>query len=89
MRHLLTKWHPEDDPLSREQYDVLEGLVGKLLTEAAVEGFLIVSSRFVDEFGGHRTAELARIFQTDKPEGKQALIRSLEHMCDWVGGMDG
>ncbi|WP_298619361.1 hypothetical protein [uncultured Zoogloea sp.] len=89
MRHLLTKWHPEDDPLSREQYDVLEGLVGELLTEAAVEGFLIVCSRFVDEFGGHRTAELARIFHTDKLEGKQALIRSLEHMRDWVGGMVG
>lgn len=89
MRHLLTKWRPDDDPLSREQYDVLESIVGDLLTEAAVEGVLIVRSRFVDEFGGHRTPELARIFQTDGPEGKQALVRSLECMCRWVGGMEG
>ena len=85
----MTKWHPEDDPLSREQYDVLESLVGGLLTEAAVEGFLIVCSRFVDEFGGHRTSELARIFHTDRLEGRQALVRSLEYICRWVGGMAG
>jgi len=89
MRHLLTKWHPEDDPITRDQYDVLEGLMGDLLTETAVEGFLIVCSRFVEEFGDHRTAELARIFHTDRPEGKQALLQSLEHMCQWVGGMEG
>jgi len=89
MRHLLTKWHPEDDPISSEQYDVLESIVGDLLTETAVEGFLIVCSRFVDEFGWHRTDELRRVFRTDKAEGKMALVRSLEHMCRWVGGMEG
>src|SRR5689334_23073080 len=89
MQHLLTKWHPEDDPLTREQYDVLERLVGGLLTETAVEGFLIVCSRFVDEFGNHRTSELERIFHTDRPEGRCALVQSLEHMCRWVNGMEG
>lgn len=89
MRHLLTKWHPEDDPISREQYDVLESIVGDLLTETAVEGFLIVCSRFVDEFGWHRTDELRRVFRTDQAAGRVALVRSLEHMCRWVGGMDG
>jgi len=88
MQHLLTKWHPEDDPVSREQYDLLESLLGDRLTETAVEGFLIVSPRYVDEFGNHRTAELARVFDTDRAEGKQALLKSLEHLCRWVGGME-
>lgn len=81
MRHLLTKWHPDDDPISRDQYAIVEDIAGDLLTETAVEGFLIVCSRFVEEFGGHRTEELRRVFRTDQPEGRIALVRSLEHIC--------
>ncbi len=88
MLHLLTKWDPEDDPLTREQVDTLILFVGSLLTEKALEGFLIVCSRFVDEYGNHRTEELANIFRTNNIAGKLALIRSLEYMHNWVGGMD-
>ena len=88
MNHLLTQWHPEDDPLTREQVDVLKSLLGGLLTEKALEGFLIVCSRFIDEFGHHRTQELAHIFQTDTPAGKAALLNSLEYTNQWVGGME-
>ena len=78
MNHLLTKWHSEDDPLTREQVAVLGDLLDGQFTEKALEGFLIVCSRFVDEFGHHRTQELANIFRTHLPEGKKALIKSLE-----------
>lgn len=59
------------------------------LTEEALEGFLIVSSRFVDEFGNHRTGELINIFKTESRAGKEVLRLSLEHACRWVGGMKG
>jgi len=87
--HLLTKWHPEDDPLTREQVKVLLSLMDGLLTEKALEGFLIVCSRFVDEFGSHRTEELADIFRTNNASGRQALLSSLEYMQEWVGGIEG
>ena len=79
MNHLLTKWHSEDDPLTREQVAVLRDLLDGQLTEKALEGFLIVCSRFVDEFGNHRTQELANIFRTSQPEGKMSLLKSLEY----------
>ncbi|SCX50311.1 hypothetical protein [Nitrosospira sp. Nsp1] len=85
---LLTKWHPEDDPISREQADVLISIVGERLTESAMEGFLIVCCRFVDEYGNHRTSELENIFRTHTEAGKQALVASLEHVNSWVGGME-
>jgi hypothetical protein len=88
MLELLTKWHSEDDPITRAQADTLVELVGDMLTEKALEGFLIVCSRFVDDFGDHRTGELANIFRTSRPEGRVALIRSLEYVNDWVGGME-
>lgn len=88
MLNFLKKWHPEDDPLTREQVDILLSLLDGELTEKALEGFLIVCSRFVDEFGHHRTQELANIFRTHSESGKHALRRSLEYMQEWVGGMD-
>lgn len=88
MMNLLAKWYPEDDPIIQEQCQVLITLVGNLLTEEAFEGFFIVCSRFVDEFGGHRTSELERIFCTDLSTGREALVASLEYMKSWVGGME-
>lgn len=88
MNHLLTKWHSEDDPLTREQVAVLRDLLDGQLTEKALEGFLIVCSRFVDEFGNHRTQELANIFRTSQPEGKMSLLKSLEYINQWTGGME-
>jgi hypothetical protein len=88
MLHLLRKWHPENDPLTREQAECLLSMLDGVLTEKVMEGFLIVCSRFVDEFGGHRTMELSRIFKTETSEGKASLRKSLEHVTDWTGGMD-
>lgn len=88
MLHLLTKWYPEDDPITRDQVEKLHLMLDGLLTEKALEGFLIVCSRFVDDFGSHRTEELRNIFRTDKPEGRRALLDSLEFVNEWVGGME-
>jgi hypothetical protein len=88
MLHLLKKWSPEDDPITRDQAETLVLMLEGLLTEKALEGFLIVCSRLVDEFGNHRTEELSKIFKTHKPEGRRALVRSLEYVNDWVGGME-
>jgi hypothetical protein len=88
MLHLLKKWYPEDDPITSDQVETLSLLLEGQLTEKALEGFLIVCSRLVDEFGNHRTDELSKIFKTQRLEGRRALVRSLEHVNDWVGGMD-
>lgn len=84
---MTKRWFPEDDPIVREQIDVLLSLLGGSVTEAAFEGFLIVCWRFVDEFGGHRTEDLRAIFRTDDEAGRRALLASLEHMNAWVGGV--
>lgn len=89
MIHLIKKWYPEDDPITEEQVQMLINLLDCDLTEEAFEGFLIVCSRFVTNFGDHRTSELFEIFRTHKPEGRRALLRSLEHLYRWVGGMEG
>jgi len=89
MLELLKKWYAEDDPITLDQAKTVMAMLGDLLTEEAFKGFLIVCSRLVDEFGDHRTSELARVFRTDRPEGRRALVRSLEHINRWVGGMDG
>jgi hypothetical protein len=88
MLELLKKWYPEDDPITMDQAETLIRMLGELLTEKAFEGFVIICSRLVDEFGNHRTSELSNVFRTAKPEGKRALVRSLEHVNQWVGGMD-
>lgn len=85
---LLKKWYPVEDPITEAQVEVVSSLLDGMLTESALEGFLIVCSRFVDEFGNHRTDELANIFQTHRIEGRKALRDSLEYINNWVGGMD-
>ena len=88
MLELLKTWYPEDDPITMDQAETLVRMLGELLTEKAFEGFVIICSRLVDEFGNHRTSELSNVFRTAKPEGKRALVRSLEHVNQWVGGME-
>jgi hypothetical protein len=83
----ISRWDRENDPLTREQVAVLWELLDGEASEEALEGFLIVASRFIDEFGGHRTAELESIFKTRVEAGKEVLRASLEHVCRWVGGM--
>ena len=87
---MLSKWYPEDDPIITAQLKLLKLLLGNVQpTEKAVEGFLVICSRFVDEFGNDRSKELATVFQTKTLAGQQALLTSLEYMNDWVGGMAG
>lgn len=88
MLDLLKKWYPEDDPITTDQAETLMTMLGDQLTEKAFEGFVIICSRLVDEFGHHRTSELSNVFRTAKPEGQRALVRSLEHINEWVGGME-
>ena len=88
MLELLKRWHPEDDPITRNQAETLILMLDGLLTEKALEGFLIICSRLVDEFGSHRTRELSNIFRTHKHEGRRALVRSLEYLNEWVGSME-
>ena len=80
-------WQP--DPITDEQVRVLFTLLGGSVSDEELEGFLIVCSRLVDEFGDHRTHELADIFRTSTPEGRDVLRQSLRHMNRWVGGLAG
>jgi hypothetical protein len=79
----------EHDPITDEQVRVLIELLGGSVADEELEGFLIVCSRLVDEFGGHRTHELADIFRTSTPEGRDVLRQSLRYMNRWVGGLAG
>jgi hypothetical protein len=79
----------EHDPITDEQVRVLVALLGGSVSDEELEGFLIVCSRLVDEFGGHRTHELADIFRTSTPEGRDVLRQSLRYMNRWVGGLAG
>jgi len=85
----ISKWDSEDDPITREQVEVLNDILEGQLTAEALEGFLIICSRLVDEFGNHRTGELVEIFKTESSAGKEVLRASLEYVCRWVGGMKG
>jgi hypothetical protein len=85
----ISKWDNNDDPITREQVEILNDILKEQLTEEALEGFLVVCSRLVDEFGSHRTNELVKIFKTDSYVGKEVLRISLEYVCHWVGGMKG
>ena len=81
-------WEP--DPITDEQVRVLFTLLGSPVLDEELEGFLIVCSRLVDEFGDHRTDELADIFRTSTtPAGRDVLRQSLRYMSRWVGGLAG
>jgi hypothetical protein len=77
-----------DDPIHDEQLQVLEGLMGRALTAAEYEGFLIVGDRFVDRFGNTRIAELGRIFRAESPAGRAALGASLTHVATSLGSYE-
>src|ERR1700733_9027981 len=81
-------WEP--DQITDEQVRVLFTLLGSPVWGEELEGFLIVCSRLVDEFGDHRTRELADIFRTSTtPAGRDVLRQSLRYMSRWVGGLAG
>lgn len=80
----------QSDPITDEQVRVLSTLLGGSVSDEELEGFLIVCSRLVDEFGGHRTHELADIFRTSTTSaGRDVLRQSLRYMNRWVGGLAG
>jgi hypothetical protein len=79
----------EPDPITDDQVCVLCQLLDGAVSDEELEGFLIVCSRLVDEFGSHRTRELAGIFRTSTPAGREVLRQSLRHMNSWVGGLAG
>jgi hypothetical protein len=74
-----------DDPITDGQREVVEGLLGRPLAPAEREGFLIVSSRFVDRFGGSRIGELENVFCTRVAQGREALAASLARVFATVG----
>jgi hypothetical protein len=75
----------EDDPIHDEQLAILGTLLGRALSDIEYEGFLIVGSRFVDRFGNSRLGDLARIFETDRAEGRAALASSLARVAKTLG----
>jgi hypothetical protein len=77
-----------NDPLQDEQLAILEGLLGRRLSAAEFEGFLIIGSRFVDRFGGTRIADLAKVFRTDLREGREALAASLIQVARNLGSYE-
>ena len=79
----------QHDPISDDQVRVLSELLGGSVSDEELEGFLVICSRFVDEFGGHRTHELADVFRTSTPDGQDVLRQSLRYMNRWVGGLAG
>jgi hypothetical protein len=79
----------EPDPITYEQVRVLYALLGGPASLEELEGFLVICSRLVDEFGGHRTGELADIFRTSTSQGRDVLRQSLRYMNRWVGGLAG
>jgi hypothetical protein len=84
----ISRWDHDDDPITRDQVRVLYELLNGEVSEQALEGFLIVASRLVDEFGGHRTTELSTIFRTHTLKGQKVLHQSLEFVRQWVGGYE-
>jgi hypothetical protein len=84
----ISRWDHDDDPITRDQVRVLYQLLNGEVSQQALEGFLIVASRLVDEFGGHRTTELSTIFRTHTLTGQKVLHQSLEFVRQWVGGYE-
>jgi len=78
----------EDDPITAEQIQVLSEILGEKIEGNLLEGFLIVCSRLVDNFGHHRTQELEDIFQTKKDAGKRCLKNSLLALCNKLGSYE-
>jgi len=77
-----------EDPIHDEQLGIIESLLSRTLSAEEYEGFLIVGNRFVDRFGNSRIGDLANIFQTDSPSGKEALAASLSRVAKNLGSYE-
>lgn len=84
---LAARFDPEDDPITREQIEILAGLLHDDISREELEGYLIFCSRFVEESGWHRTEELSRVFRTHTGQGVRCLRASLAHMYAVSGGV--
>ena len=67
----------ENDPITVEQVQILSDILGETIEGDLLEGFLIMCSRLVDNYGNHRTIELEYIFQTHRYEGKRCLKKTI------------
>jgi hypothetical protein len=76
------------DPLYDEQLAIVEELLRRKLEPSEYEGFLIVSNRFVDRFGATRIGGLARVFETARREGREALAASLRKVAARIGSYE-
>jgi hypothetical protein len=76
-----------NDPITAGQVQTLATLLGDQWSDKARDGFLVISGRFVDEWGGDRTDELAYVFEAQSETGRLALRRSLEELLDRVGSL--
>lgn len=74
-----------EDPITLEQIEILSEILEGDIDQGVLQGFLIMSSRLVDNFGHHRTKELVRVFRTDTDEGKSCLKRSLRDLSCHLG----
>ena len=78
----------DEAEFEHEQLEIVEGLVGRALTSAELEGFRIVYPRFIDRFGGTRLPELQHVFRTHLPAGRAALAESLQRVTQSLGSYD-
>jgi hypothetical protein len=76
-----------NDPLTAAQVELLGSLLAEQWSEKARDGFLVLSGRFLVEFGNDRTGELGVLYKTDLRKGRVALRRSLEALFDSVGSL--
>jgi hypothetical protein len=76
-----------NDPITAAQVEVLASLLSEEWSEEARDGFLVISGRFVDEFGADRTEDLATVFKTHLASGRRALRRSLEKLFGFIGSL--
>jgi len=75
----------EEDPIIKEQIEVLYEILGDDIDDEIMQGFLIVCSRLVDNYGNHRTRELEKIFRTNTDDGKDCLKNSLKALSKSLG----
>lgn len=78
----------EDDPITEDQIRVLSDILEGDIDNEILQGFLIVCSRLVDNFGHHRTRELEKIFRTNSDKGKTSLKDSLRELSKMLGSYD-
>lgn len=78
----------DEDPIIEEQLGILDELLDGDVDNETLQGFLIICSRLVDNFGHHRTRELETIFRTSTDSGKACLKNSLKELSNKLGSYE-